>query len=46
MKLKEYIKNLQEIVEEYGDDLDVVWAIDDEESCYKKDYKTNSVLIN
>lgn len=75
MKLKEYIKNLQEIAEEYGDDLDIVWAIDDEgndyrkvdnlgivghfvynghhdnefydeESCYNKDYKINSVLIN
>lgn len=36
MKLKEYIKNLQEIEKEYGDDLDVVWAIDDEGNDYRK----------
>lgn len=36
MKLKEYIKNLQDIVKEHGGELEVVFSSDDEGNYYDK----------
>ena len=35
MRLKDFIIQLQDIQKEYGDDLEVIWTIDDEGNDYK-----------
>lgn len=43
MKLKEYIKNLQEVAKEFGDDLEVIFSADDEGNYYDEVYADPSV---
>ena len=43
MKLKDYIKSLKQIEKKYGDNLDLIYSIDEEGNGFKKVFYSPSV---